>query len=221
MKKVSSNPMSDMFKYVAISVVFMFLGVLFGKLFIPEEFIYYANMLLVFLFLGLMILALFSRKGIISDTFPMYRVYIFTFIDGILMYPIIQRFIVDLGVSVVLDVLIMTSLILMVLSYIAKNKPNDYYAGWWKPLFISLTGLLIFAIISLFLGSSLINIIISMISIVIFSGWILYDVNSLKTEISRGNIVYRDDLSSYVLDIYLDFINIFIDLLMMVWELKD
>ncbi|MGL5695286.1 MAG: Bax inhibitor-1 family protein [Peptostreptococcaceae bacterium] len=221
MKKVSKNPMADVFKYLAISIVFMFLGVLFGKTFIPKEFIYYANMILIFLFLGIMILALFSRKGIIPDRFPMYRVYIFTFIDGILMYPVIQSFILDLGVSVVLEVLIVTSLILMALSYIAKNKPNDYYSGWWRPLIFSLLGLLVFAIVSLFLGTSFINIIVCVIGIVIFSGWILYDVNSLKSEIDRGNIVYKDDLSSYVLDIYLDFINIFIDLLSIVWEMKD
>lgn len=221
MKRVSSNPMADVFRYIAISIVFMFLGVLAGKLFIPEKVIFYAYILLIFLVIGLIILALFCRKGTIPDRFPMHRVYIFAFIDGVFMYPIIQRFISDLGIGTILEVLFGTSLIFIVLSYVSKNKAVNYYLGWGKTLLFSLGGLLLFTIISLLFGSSISRIIISSVSIVIFSGWILYDVNELKSEISRGNIIYRDDLSSYVLDIYLDFINIFIDLLTIVWELKD
>jgi FtsH-binding integral membrane protein len=61
---------------------------------------------------------------------------------------------------------------------------------------------------------------ISIAGIIIFSGFILYDISLVKEEISKGNIVDREDLSIHVLNIYLDFVNIFLDLLRFIWDLK-
>ena len=42
--------MSLIFKYLAVSILFMFIGFMFGQIFIPVSFVYYANM--IFMFLG-------------------------------------------------------------------------------------------------------------------------------------------------------------------------
>ena len=77
------------------------------------------------------------------------------------------------------------------------------------------------SIINIFISGSMYNIIISIFGIIIFSGYILYDVSLIKSEIEYGVINDRDDLSIHVLNLYLDFINIFIDLLRLVKELND
>ena len=83
MIKSMYNPMGQVFKYLSISILFMFVGYLFG-FFLPDSFIYMANMILVVLMIVLLSMAIFSKKSIIPRRFSMNFVYLFTFIDGIL-----------------------------------------------------------------------------------------------------------------------------------------
>ena len=57
--------------------------------------------------------------------------------------------------------------------------------------------------------------------IILFSAYILYDVSLLKYDIQSGGVTCRNDLSIHVLNLYLDFVNILLDLLRIVSELKD
>ena len=91
MQKEMYNPMGQIFKYLAISILFMFLGHLIG-LFLPLTLIYYANMMFGVLMVVLLLMALFSRKSIIPRRFSMNFVYIFTFIEGILLSPILMYY---------------------------------------------------------------------------------------------------------------------------------
>lgn len=78
------NPISAVFRYLAISIMFMFVGFLFGKMFVPEGFVYAANIFVVFLVLGLLIFSFMSRKNVIPRSFSMNFVYLFTFVDVLL-----------------------------------------------------------------------------------------------------------------------------------------
>lgn len=220
MLKSIDNPMSQVFKYLSISIVFMFIGYLFG-FFLPDSFIYMANMIVIILMVGLLIMAIFSRKSIIPRRFSMNFVYLFTFIDGILMSPIIRYYVGSMGTEVVLNILVATAIIFGGLAFIANRSESGRFLRLGPTLFISLVVLLIMSIINIFIGGSIYNIIISIFGIVTFSGYILYDISLLKSEIEYGGIIHRDDLSIHVLNLYLDFINIFIDLLRLVKELND
>lgn len=220
MLKSMYNPMSQVFKYLSISIVFMFIGYLFG-LFLPTSFIYMANTLIVILMIGLLILALFSRKSIIPRRFSMNFVYLFTFIDGILMSPIIRYYVGSMGTDMVISILLATAAIFGGLAFVANRSESGKFLRLGPSLFISLIVLLIMSVINIFISGSMYNIIISIFGIVIFSGYILYDVSLIKAEIEYGGINDRDDLSIHVLNLYLDFINIFLDLLRLVKELND
>lgn len=221
MRKRVINPMADVFKYLAISILFMFIGFGFGVAFVPKEVAYYGNFIIMLLILMTLIMAIFSRKSIIPRSFSMNFVYLFTFIDGILMYPVLQLYLQNLGVNVVINVLLTTIILFGVLSYVSNKKEPGHYLGWGQTLFIFLIVTIISFIINIFIGSSAASIFISMFSIVVFSGYILYDISAIKDDISRGYITDKNDLSVHVLDLYLDFINIFLDLLNILWELKD
>lgn len=220
MLKSMYNPMSQVFKYLSISIVFMFIGYLFG-LFLPTSFIYMANTLVAVLMIGLLIMALFSRKSIIPRRFSMNFVYLFTFIDGILMSPIIRYYVGSMGTDMVISILLATSAIFGGLAFVANRSESGKFLRFGPSLFIALIVLLIMSVINIFISGSMYNIIISIFGIVIFSGYILYDVSLIKAEIEYGGINDRDDLSIHVLNLYLDFINIFLDLLRLVKELND
>lgn len=214
------NPMGQVFKYLAISIVFMFVGYLFG-LGLPPSFIYMANTIVMVLMVGLLIMAIFSRKGIIPRRFSMNFVYLFTFIDGILMSPIIGYYVGDMGTDVVINVLLATAVLFGILAFIANKSKSGRFLGLGRILFVSLIALLFMTILNIFIGGKMSNIAISIAGVVIFSGYILYDVSLIKSEIEYGGIQDRDDLSIHVLNLYLDFINIFLDLLRLVKELND
>ncbi|MEG1411700.1 MAG: Bax inhibitor-1 family protein [Romboutsia sp.] len=221
MFKSMYNPMGQVFKYLSISIVFMFIGYIFGLMFLPPSFIYFANMIIGVLMVGLLIMALFSRKNIIPRRFSMNFVYIFTFIDGILMSPIISYYVGDMGTGLVINVLLATGIIFGGLAFIANRDESGRFLRLGPILFTSLIALLVMSIVNIFFHGSVFNIIISIVGVVIFSGYILYDISLLKSEIQYGSIQERDDLSIHVLNLYLDFINIFLDLLRLVKELND
>lgn len=220
MLKSMYNPMSQVFKYLSISIVFMFIGYLFG-LSLPDSFIYMANMFIGIVMIGLLILALFSRKSIIPRKFSMNFVYLFTFIDGILMSPIIRYYVGSMGTDVVISILLATAAIFGGLAFVANRSESGKFLRLGPILLIALIVLLVMSVINIFINGSMYNIIISIFGIVIFSGYILYDVSLIKSEIDYGGINDRDDLSIHVLNLYLDFINIFLDLLRLIKELND
>ncbi|QJA08935.1 hypothetical protein HF520_08225 [Romboutsia sp. CE17] len=213
MYKSIENPMSEIFKYLAISILFMFIGFIFGQMFVPISFAYYANKIFILLVIGLLIMSIFSRKNIIPRSFSMNFVYMFTFIDGIIIYPLLQYYLQDLGKDVFISILVATIVLFTVLAKLASRKDAGYYLGLGNILFAGLIGILIASIINIFIGGNALSIVVSIIGVVIFSGYVLYDISLIKYEIENGDIKEKNDLSIHVLNLYLDFINLLLDLL--------
>ena len=67
----------------------------------------------------------------------------------------------------------------------------------------------------------MLSLLISIVGVVIFSGYVLYDISLIKHEIENGEIREKNDLSLHVLNLYLDFINILLDLLNIASILDD
>ena len=213
MYKSIENPMSEIFKYLAISILFMFIGFIFGQMFVPISFAYYANKIFILLVIGLLIMSIFSRKNIIPRSFSMNFVYMFTFIDGIIIYPLLQYYLQDLGKDVFISILVATIVLFTVLAKLASRKDAGHYLGLGNILFAGLIGILIASIINIFIGGNALSIVVSIIGVVIFSGYVLYDISLIKYEIENGDIKEKNDLSIHVLNLYLDFINLLLDLL--------
>lgn len=213
--------MAEIFRCLAISVLFMFIGFLVGPRILPPTAVYYANKIVMFLMIGLLILALFSRKSIIPRSFSMNFVYAFTFIDGIIMYPLLQYYLQDLGSDLVITILIGTIALFGVLSLISYKKEAGHYLGMGKILLSALIALIVLSIVNMFIGGATLNIGISIIGVVIFSAYVLYDISLIKYEIESGALQERNDLSIHVLNLYLDFINILLDLLGIASSLDD
>lgn len=86
-------------------------------------------------------------------------------------------------------------------------------------LIMILIGIILCTIVNLFLQNSTFDIIISAISIIVFLGFIAYDIQKIK----RLNGYLSEDNLAVIgaFELYLDFINIFIDLLRLFGKADD
>ena len=89
-----------------------------------------------------------------------------------------------------------------------------------KFMFVGLIAIIIASIINIFIGSSLASMVISALAIIIFLGLTAYDTQKIREELSvSGN----NDVAEVrgALTLYLDFINMFINLLSLFGIKKD
>jgi FtsH-binding integral membrane protein len=79
-------------------------------------------------------------------------------------------------------------------------------------LFVGLIAVVIASIVNIFVGSSVLTMVISAIAIVIFLGLTAYDTQQIREMISMDDATSSAEISG-ALTLYLDFINIFVNLL--------
>ncbi len=89
-------------------------------------------------------------------------------------------------------------------------------SSWGSILMMALVGLIIASVVNIFLGSSMMGFVISIIGVVLFVGLTAYDVNRIKAMFAEvyedGEDVKKASLLG-ALSLYLDFVNLFLYLL--------
>jgi len=88
-----------------------------------------------------------------------------------------------------------------------------------KYLFVALIAIVIASIINIFIGSTLFQMIISAIAIVVFMGLTAYDTQRIREEVSVENDGMAEIYGA--LTLYLNFINIFLSLLQLFGDKKE
>jgi len=135
-------------------------------------------------------------------------VYSFTFISGITTYPIVSHYISTAGAQVVLMAFATALGIFTVMGFIgAITKKDLSFLGSF--LLVALLALIFVGLYSLFIplnSSGLLS--YSVIGAIVFSLYIVYDFNQMK-----HIDITEDMIPLLALSLYLDFINLFIDLL--------
>lgn len=211
------NSIGQLFKYFTISLVFMLLGFIVGVLFIPESVVAVAYMFFVIALFAILIFSIIIRlknkKRTGRMSFPMWLVYCYTFISGLFIYPALMYYLEHFGMVLFFNILLSTIALFATLSVVAARKPTGTFIGLGNVLFPTLLILVIMSIINMFLQVSLLNTILSCAGVILYLLYILYDVNRFKSELENGCIQTRNDYSSFVLDIFLDFICLLLDLL--------
>ena len=110
-----------------------------------------------------------------------------------------------------------------VMAFIGYTTKTDL-TSIGKVLFMALIGIVLATIVNLFIGSSMLNIIVSYIGVVVFTGLTAYDSQKIK------NMLYEaDDMDEGMqkiallgsLTLYLDFINLFLMLLRIFGNNRD
>lgn len=172
------------------------------------------------LFLPLMILELVMliaaffvrRRKMLSYGF----LYTFTFISGITLYPVVTSYLMTIGAKPVLMSLTATVTIFGGLSLYASTTKRDFsFLGGF--LTAALLALIVIAIFNIFSPlSSTATLIYSFIGILVFSGYVIFDVNRIK---QHG--LSDEEVPLMALNLYLDFVNLFLYILRFIGVLSS
>lgn len=113
-----------------------------------------------------------------------------------------------------------TSAMFGILSYIGYKTDKDL-SNWSTVLSVTLIVGLILTIINLFIGSTMLDIILDWGMLFLFFGLTVYDMNKIREMHDAG---FCDDEKLYVygaMELYLDFINIFLRILALFGKRRD
>jgi FtsH-binding integral membrane protein len=185
----------------AISLLVSFLGMFVGAVLIPPPLV----PLFIFVELGMLIAAVVIRlRGKpIGYTF----LYAFTAVSGVTLYPVIEGYGSMVGANVVSGAFLATALIFGGLAFYAARSQRDFsFLGGF--LVAATIGLVLMGLMSMFLPfGSVMTFVWSAIGVLVFSGWVLYDIAQYRDGVDPSEVPLA------ALNIYLDFINLFLYLL--------
>ncbi|MCM3317052.1 Bax inhibitor-1/YccA family protein [Rummeliibacillus stabekisii] len=181
---------------------------LFAGVYVPQPMILPISIVTVIL----LIIVMVSRAARKASKFISV---LFAFLTGITLYSLLNFYIGALGGKLVLLIFGSTALIFIVAGLIGYNTKRDF-SNWWKFLFIILIGILIFSVINIFVGfSDMMMIVLSGIGVLLFIGYTLYDMNQIAKK-----VISDEEVPLVALNLYLDFINLFTNLLRLIYHLK-
>lgn len=146
-----------------------------------------------------------SEKGI-------FGIFAFAGVYGLLLDPFVSMAL-TVNPGAVVNALLSTATITYIMSHIAKNTDKDF-SSMGRYLFYALIGLIIASVINYFLGSGFVSLAISVIATMVFSLFILHDVNQ----------IVRGGEKNYVrasLGMFLNIVGLFIHLLSIIMSFDD
>ena len=196
----SSQYMPSVLRTFALSLGFAFLGTMAGVYVPPALFMPLAILELVMLLSA----TFFRRRKAVSYSF----LYIFTFISGITIYPVVAYYLATTGANTVLLAFATTTTVFAGLAiYATKTKRDFTFLGGF--LLTALLALVAISIFNIFWPLSTTGMLAySFIGVMVFSGYVLFDFNRMKRHGVRP-----EEVPLMALSLYLNFINLFLDLL--------
>ena len=184
----------------SLSLIVAVFGVYFSK--------YVPSSLFILLFIVELVLIFVIGAVRNNHTLAPILLFVFTFISGLTIGPLIYTFFNYGAGAVVFQALAITAVIFILLTAIVYFfNINLVNSKIWIFLTIGLVGIIIAGIVNIFLHSPIFNFYISVAVVLVFSGFVLYDMS---------NIIENPGMTNeYVaaLSLYLDFVNIFIAIL--------
>ncbi|MDR4945662.1 Bax inhibitor-1/YccA family protein [Neobacillus cucumis] len=199
--QTSTEFIPSVFRTFALSLAIAFLGTMAGAFVVPPGLF---MPLMILEFVMLITAFFFRRRKAVSYGF----LYTFTFISGITLYPIIAYYLSTAGANVVGMAFASTTVVFTGISiYAAKSKRNfSFLSGF---LLAAILALIAIGIYNMFLPLSSTGLLAySFIGVLVFSGYVLFDISRMK---HYG--VRPEDVPLMALNLYLDFINLFISIL--------
>ncbi len=138
---------------------------------------------------------------------------LYSFVTGITFAAVFALF----ELSSIMSIFLVTSVVFFIFGFLGYTTKKDL-GGIGNFLFMSLIGIIVTSIINLFLGSTILEILITIVGVIIFIGYIMYDMKKIEYLAS-----YNEEAGPIygAFQLYLDFINLFIDLLRLVGKAKD
>ncbi len=153
------------------------------------------------------VIVLSARMQKMSPTGAKFGFILYSFLTGLTFSAIFVVY----NISSIIAVFLITSVIMLIFAILGA-KTNIDLSKFGTYLLMALVGIIIAGIINIFAKSGTFDLVLCSISILIFIGYIAYDVQKVKRIYEQNPSA--DNLAIYgALNLYLDFINIFLDLL--------
>lgn len=194
-------PFHKLLRMFTLSILVSFIGTFVGMFLNPALFIP-----LIIVELIMLVAAFFIRRR--GKAIGYGFVYTFCFISGITIFPSIAYYTSIGGASIVTTAFLMTGIMFAGLTAYAYYSKRDFsFLGGF--LTVGLLVLIGFSLIGLFTGGfgGTLGLMIAAAGVIIFSGYILYDISQYKYGLPD------EEIPLAVLNLYLDFINLFLYLL--------
>ena len=135
-------------------------------------------------------------------------IYLFyTFLTGLTMSSIFIRY----ELMSIIFVFLVASILFLIFALIGKFTKIDL-SKFRVFFFMAVIGIILLNVINMFLLNNTLNIITCIVSLIIFLGYVAFDIQRIK-RYSSYNLPERNLAIISALSIYIDFINIFMDLL--------
>lgn len=135
--------------------------------------------------------------------------YLYSFVNGI-TFSVILAFSNPVTVAVTF---LITSVMFGTLAFIGRTTKKDL-SGIGKFAIATLLGLIIATLVNIFLHNTVLDYIITYLGVIVFSALIAYDNQKIQKGFARVNQDnYNNVTTWHALDLYLDFINLFLYIL--------
>ena len=212
----SSNGSISENKIFGKTFFWMFLGLLgsalvacytyYSGLFIDIVLGDYFNWLLILELVVVLVFSLLFRK--MSPTLVGILYFVYAMINGVTLSVIFAVF----ELSSILYLFVISALIYDVLGLIGYNTKSDLTS--WRPyLTVFLIAGIVLSIINLFMQNSTFELFLDWAILILFFGITIYDINKIKLLQQDPNIVSEKIHIYCAMQLYLDFINIFLRIL--------
>ena len=200
---VENTSFHKLLQMFSVSILVSFIGTAVGSNF-AEWGLSWMFLPLIVVQLIMLVSAFFFRKN--SRPVGYFFVYFFTFISGVTIFPALNHYINVGGPGLVMSAFGITTVIFAVLTAYAYFSKRDFsfLGGFLLVGVIALIGLAIVRIFVPSLGVGMLGLSIAFLGIMIFSGFVLYDISKFKHGLANEMIPLA------VLCLYLDFINLFL-----------
>lgn len=199
----------------SLSLLAMMVGMIVGAMFIPPA----VAVMMPFVCLIMLLVAVFvrarQRSAESGAIFSMKFVYAFAAIEGVGLYPIIMVYTQALGAQLVLGAVAISFVLFFGLAAYAKRTTRNFI-GLAPMLFGGLLVLLLASIIGIFVHATILQTAICAGGVFIFSGYVLVDIQMMKS-----GYLTEDDVPMMVLNLFLDWINLFLYILQLIGLVSD
>lgn len=206
---VNNKVISKVFFWMFIGLLITFAtGFICSKNINALDFIYGANMnyiILIIIELGLAIF-LSARLHKMSPTTAKVSYVLYTFFSGLTFSSIFVIY----KLESILWIFLIAAMLFLLFAIIGHLTKIDL-TKFGTMLAMLLLGVIVCMLINMFVGNEKFDLVITIVSIVVFLGYIAYDIQTIK---KLDGYLPEDNLAIYgAFQLYLDFINIFIELL--------
>ncbi|MBE3562029.1 MAG: Bax inhibitor-1/YccA family protein [Ktedonobacteraceae bacterium] len=170
----TSGLLSKVMGLLAVSFIFAAIGSFVGSLFLLSGGLYLLTAIAGFVVL-IALQFLIEKQGV-----NLFLLYLFTFLEGMSLGPLIRAYLnTDWGSIILLQAFLITAITSLALGFYAWTTKRDF-TRIGDYLFLGLILLLVAGLVGIFFHSTFFALVVSVLGVVIFSGYVLYSVQQAR-----------------------------------------